>query len=658
MTEAAKTEETQGLDVRPDPDGVIRLRAVARATLELALDGTPALLKDKALLRVTLKGRSTGLPDATACQITCRAPNPGAPPKDARPRESSHPGTLRVPGWKAGAKDLECSVAVDLPIVTAALFDKGTFDLAVLPGLPHAPEAVVAKIPFDHPFTMTVGGLAAPTSKVGERLTFTPKISAAAFAGCPVRVRINEHDKRESGVNAEDLSVELSWQAGGGGGAKVWRVGCDAAGHLDYAERDEADPEYDFWWVTQAAQGAKGAWVDVRPPTSLCKTPRPALTRLVLERDAARVRVVGAIAPVAADLHARVRARLWCHRPFGSGGKLRLMSPLPFGGDGFLDDAGAFEVDLAPLGPLAEGARSTLTAPGVELFGVLQLVGWSSKALPLSAAVTYDPVKNRPFGDDDLPRLLPRQRAVDVAVAVCTEGVAGVDLVYQPDLLSIEARLEGEQVVVRSHLAGGDAAYWRDARVRLEGQAADDPKWVDLGGKVTADGAWLEARLPMSDKRLVGKEVAFRATVTEAKARLRGAEVQAPDPVVTPARLVCKPAILGVSAGPGAAPGTVEVEATTRYCPRVPSKQTLAVELFEATADAKEPRKVLGAAVKYANPTNKQGVCDAEGRLVATLSGLSADATAARARGALQVRVFGSPLGVALSEAAPVRAGP
>lgn len=581
------------LEVRLDPDGVVRLVAMPTPKLDLKVASSTRV---KTTLKLVLRGTSYGMPPGTPLRVVCKAGG----------RTSDFAATLDVPGWRAQTQQ-DCSAALDLPILAAGLFGAGSYTLEVTPQFPHAPTATTPAASFDHPFDVAV---TKPAGKVlmGHTVTFAPKVSTAVFEGCQVRATVFEADARDAATDA-DLQVQLLWRGTGLNAPQTWRVGCDAAGALDYAEPAEDDATYEFKWrVDVSSDGA--TWFEARAAADLVTAPRPTLSSFVLEPRGQTLWARGTITDVAPTLEAPLHVALWAHRPapWTDAGELRVLGLVTPARTARLA-GGAFEVEL--FDAERPGGQS-VAAPAVP-FAVLDLHAGKAAALPLSTALVYDATKLRPFGDGDLPRTTGKQRPEAVAVAVCSEDVVGVPMFGAPHFGPIATAVVGDTLSIKAKLVGGDAAYWKAAAPTFELKPDGQDAWTALASSAPADELVASPSL-VSGWAGQGKTALLRARATK-DGKLQGAAVVAPTGEPS-APLTCTPAF-GPLVVTRKGPGELRLEGTTRFVPVAPTKVGLKVTI-ETAATPPEPIKVT--------LTPATVVCEADGHF-AVVAAAKAPAT-------------------------------
>lgn len=587
----------QPTELRLEPDGVLRLIALPAPTLTLTLTSN---VLEGARRKVKLDGDSHGLPNGTVCRIVCTATTTG----ERGERSSTYRAALSVPGWQP-ARSQPCSVSFDLSILESGLFGAGKFVLEVTPDFPHAAGVKLAPIDFKHDFAVEASRSGALL--IGDAIIFRPKVDAAAFGECRVRVTISEHDEEKGGrpLEPEELQVQYRWAKGAGlTTPQTWQVGCDAGNRLDYAEPAEKDLMYEFHWTVEVTADPPGdgeRWWPAKAAEALCTAPRPTLDTFTLEwlPDAVQRRQLvarGTIGKVSTNLTSELGVTLWSHRPapWTDPGELRVMAPIrpraraplrttpPAAGP-------TFEALLLDTARPAD--KEAASAPA-ELFAVLDIHAGHGRALPLSAALVYDPARFMPFGDGDLPRPARKQKADAVAVCACNEGnalfpaVIGQSLVVAPHFGPVELSVVGEQLVARAALLGGTAAYWKSAATKVEFQVVGETAWTAAASNaLNAETTALEGRSPLSGGwGGHGKSVVFRPIATSATATIEGAKV-VPPVGTSSAAYPCVPTIVEVTSERTTdTPAAVKLRAQTRYFPTRPTQKVLKIAL-EASAD-------------------------------------------------------------------------
>jgi hypothetical protein len=566
----------EGLALRLDPDGVLRL--VAMPTPRLSLTKVTSDARSGLTRTIVLEGTSFGMPADTLVRVTASV--------GSRSVELP-PAKLAVTGSWAPQTEQPCTISVAFSLLDAGLFGQGSFGLALQPRFPHAP-AVAAPKTFAYDHALSVGLTpAAGKARIGDAVVFQPT-AHAAFASCHLEVRLSESDAGEkTGASEGELAVTLTW--GGPGrpalsAAQTWRVGCDGAGHLAYAETNEAG-DFEFAHEVWASADGKG-WVPVRPAAPVCTVARPTLAAFALERRGKQVWAAGKLDGVSPDLAVPLGVTAWAHRPasWPDAGALRVMAPLRRV-EAVLT-GGAFEALLLDPGH-PTSVEAAATGEGTRLFAVLDLKAGLAAA-PLAAALGTDPAVFRPFGDGDLPRTTGRQKPEQVATTCCSSGTAADPTVVDV-ALTLEPHpgppgapaVEGWELVVRARLLGGDDAYWAKAAPRFEWQlGADTPVAVsasavrgqEVVGRLALTGGWAGH----------GKSVRFRALATK-EARLGGALV-APIAGAWSEPCACAP-WLSLLPPTRKESGEVVVEGTSRYVPTTGSKFGLEA-VFEAGSPA------------------------------------------------------------------------
>lgn len=618
---------------------VVRLRAVRPATTTLRIEKTTWAGTE---LSLRLSGSAANFPDEDlACDVTCVV---------AGRRSEPIAATLaRAPGGKR-VVELKTTAA------RAGMFGTGRLGLVVAIRYARAAAVVEGTVQFTHPIEVTTD--AKPSMAMGDVVHLGAK-PADQLQGCQVRLRIREFDEMAAGraqaaADEQDLDVTVDVPPEGA----TWQVGCDAAGRPEYAEPAEAASAegYDFRYETQvSADGA--AWVTIPGKTPLCRAKRPALSALGLalasERPAgapgrsltevgrAKVRelkkghvlgrswlvVRGEFANLSRSLELPAHVRLWRHRPWSEGATLQRATRLAYEAYGLVRD-GKLELTLLDGARLEDHDVDELRPPDGPypplegLFAVLDLPGWTRRALPLDALLTTADGL-RPFGDQDLPG--PGKPAV----AVCSEGVAGLELAVTPAIGPVGLRVEGDKLVASAALLGGDDAYWREARPVVQCAPVDqaEPAWQPFAASALVPPR-VEASRPLARWDLLGKQLRFRVALEVPAARLRGVVVgDVPSPPVVHD---CAPGILPPAtryAPEGGKKGLV-VEAPTRC---VPGGARLTVRLFAGAGQAAQ------------DVAKQTTACGADGVLRALVE-LTDDALAKVETGAVQLEVTSGPV--------------
>lgn len=654
------------LELPLDPSGVIRLRATARASLELGLTIIGEPWKD-GRVELAVTGPARGLPATTDAVVTCLG---GPVEREVEGRLVIADGKARLVRRDAGPDAQSFSVTVE----EAGAFGEapGRLRLHVRPKLADAPlVAVTGDVPFEHVVSVRPSCETDEELRVGDVVTFRPTVHER-LRHLPLRVHITEHDDGASEQPSErdlDVMLDVPLAPEDAYGPPLpaqdltprpfarWHVGCDGKGLPDYAEEKE-EGGYEFRYRTVIGEGEHAITLhDWRP---LCRAPRPKLTKLQLELDTIerqdltlsprtfmalrRARaggpkighsylyLRGELTGLSPSLSLGAKVTLWQHRVVGPTAHhaTRLALPARFprieGGklEALLfDGADLDESVVAELAP-PPGASDPLDG----LFAVVELVGWTDRKLPLDAVIDFARDTFRPFGRHG-PVDLRGPLTAD-AVAVCTRGVAELPLRASPRLGVPAARVEGEDLVVEAPLHGADASYWKEAAPRLEWRVAGG-QWAPFGARAEPVDGRVRGTMPIAGWPGKGNQVLFRAVATNTQARLGEMALASEPGGETP--FDCRPEVLDVRTKLASDGTTLEVYAATRFFPTGPrTVRTLSVRLLDAGVDLKQR-------VKYALECDEDGRCDLDGTFRATIT-LKADVLAKLKAGELQVHVF------------------
>lgn len=610
--------------------GLIQVTAIPPTSVALSILGHRI---EGHTLVVSVGGQVRNIPDGTSCRVSWAV--------QRGENTRSLPGTSRGLPVQEGRVDME----ITLDLLQAGIVGEACVTLSLAPDFPpYETVQVGGSVALDLPCRVDIAGLT-PAAAVGQAVLLTPQ-RHEAWAGSTLQICIEERDPSPAneGEGAgpgepddDDPREGLGWDqiiewGPGETEPKVWRVGCtEPEGDPvlctpDPGERGPAEVQL----TVKISDGPRAVVIErVR-----CDVARPVLTRLELvghnevrnrlSRDDpwAVVRLLsnspaprdmrfaleGQIEGLAAGFPFPVEVTLWGRKPLPGAPGVEVMEPLRAPIVGHTDARGKLDITLLDLSTMRAPSQLTPLL-GYRYFAVLRLPPAATGAdvhVPVAQGLDYDPHAFRPFREEDFSHGLPARpdrkghTAKELGTGVCSSDLGDSRPVRMPHFAWLRHEIHGTTLVITARVHG-ERHYWCEAAPKIS-LAVENAAPIELETTERADDPHIyEAKISMTDPRIVGHMVVARVEVTDEEATLDGLHPADTAPAISTA-IRCSPALgpitWSVEVHEGQRVGRLRCEA--HYFPTFPgAEKSLRMRVLGYSEGAQAPAP-LPVTLRYA----------------------------------------------------------